>query len=212
MPAVLTLEPDTAVKVLPLTELPRFTLPLMMPALSKVLPAPVVADPWNPMRPVMVPVLLRLACAKDGHVHIAGVDDVADTAGSVLHHQRLSAETKDGTDIDQALDRPARLVVDVDGVSAGRVVAQHHARRRQAQATIDGGIDRALVAHCNAVTAQAHRTAANDRRHAEHCTGLDIQRHAIDAVGQRIGIGAGRAGHRVRPPADAPAVAVAASR
>ncbi|KAG0735805.1 hypothetical protein G6F24_018589 [Rhizopus arrhizus] len=63
MPAVLTLEPDTAVKVLPLTELPRFTLPLMMPALSKVLPAPVVADPWNPMRPVMVPVLLRLVCA-----------------------------------------------------------------------------------------------------------------------------------------------------
>ncbi len=63
IPAVLTLEPDTAVKVLPATELPRFTLPLMVPALRKVLPAPAVAEPWNPMRPVMVPVLLRVVCA-----------------------------------------------------------------------------------------------------------------------------------------------------
>jgi len=59
LPPLLTLEPDTAVKVLVLLA-PIDTLPLMVPALMKVLP---VAEASMAVRPVMVPVLVMLTCA-----------------------------------------------------------------------------------------------------------------------------------------------------
>ncbi len=56
LPPALTFDPVTAVKVLVLL-VPIDTLPLMVPALMKVLPA---AELSNAVRPVMVPVLVKL--------------------------------------------------------------------------------------------------------------------------------------------------------
>ncbi|MNV41903.1 hypothetical protein D3C71_1335570 [compost metagenome] len=50
-------EPDTAVKVLALPPWPSDTLPAMVPALTKLLPAPRVPEAASAMRPVIVPVL-----------------------------------------------------------------------------------------------------------------------------------------------------------
>ncbi len=61
-PAAFTDDPVAAVNVL-LLFAPIDTLPLMVPELVKVLPTPGVPDAWNPTRPSIVPLLLKLTWA-----------------------------------------------------------------------------------------------------------------------------------------------------